>query len=88
MKADSNIFTNYYRVMEVLYDNQVTINGNTFTPMSQADIAVAVGCDRMTINSIMKKLKSDDMLNTAYVRKNQYKLSDEAIRIIKAIKKI
>ena len=88
MDGKNNIFPMYYRVIETLYDNQVTINDNTFTPMTQSDIAVAVGCDRMTVNSIIKKLKSDNMLNTEHIRKNQYKLSDEAIRIVKAIKKI
>lgn len=35
MQGDNKIFSQYYRVLELMYDSQVTINDITYTPMSQ-----------------------------------------------------
>ena len=87
MTRNNEIFSNYYRVMEILYDNQVTINDVTFTPMTQEDISKSIKCDRTTITPIIKKLKENGMI-VKNTNRGQYQLTSEAIRIIRAIKRI
>lgn len=87
MDRNNDIFSNYYKVLEILYENQITINDDTFVPMSQSDIGKAIGCDRTTINPIIKKLKENDML-IKNSKRGKYQLTEKAIKTIKAIKKI
>lgn len=87
MQGNSSIFSNHYRVLEVMYDNQITINDLTYTPMTQDDIATALGCERMTVNIIFKKLKEENLIEKTPT-KRQYRLTKEALRIVKAIKRI
>lgn len=87
VNRNNEIFSNYYKVLEILYENQITINDITFAPMSQTDIGKAIGCDRTTINPIIKKLKANDMLIKDSGR-GRYQLTDKAIKTIKAIRKI
>ena len=87
MQGNSSIFSNNYRILELMYDNQITINDLTYTPMTQDDIATALNCERMTINSLFKKLKEENLIEKTPT-KRQYRLTKEAIRIVKAIKRI
>lgn len=87
MNRNNEIFSNYYKVLEILYENQVTINDITFVPMNQADIGKAIGCDRTTINPIIKRLKDNEMLIKESGR-GKYQLTEKAIKTIKAIRKI
>lgn len=87
MDRTNDIFSNYYKVLEILYENQVTINNDTFVPMSQLDIGKAIGCDRTTINPIIKKLKENEML-VKNSKRGKYQLTEKAIKTIKAIRKI
>lgn len=87
MQGDNKIFSQYYRVLELMYDSQVTINDITYTPMSQLDIAESMKCDKMTINSMFKTLIKDGMIEKVK-GKRFYCLTKESLRIIKAIKRI
>lgn len=87
MQGNSSIFSNNYKVLEIMYDSQITINDLTYTPMTQDDIATALSCDRMTINTIFKKLKEENLIEKTPT-KRQYRLTKEALRIVKAIKRI
>ncbi len=73
--------------MELMFDNQITINDLTYTPMTQDDLATALKCDRMTINTIIRKLKEENLIEKTPT-KRQYRLTKEGIRIVKAIKRI
>lgn len=88
MNANHNMFSNYYRIMEYIYSNQITINNVTFAPVTQTDIATYMKCDRMTVNKIIAQMKEDGMLIQSKKKTKQYQLTNEANRIIRAIKRI
>ena len=70
MKGDHNIFSNYYRVLDVFYDSQVTINGSTFCAVTQLEIAKILGHNRMTINPIVKNFKKMVFLLKLLLKQN------------------
>lgn len=88
MNGDNPIFSNYYRVLEILFDNQVTANGITFCAITQMEMAKILNCDRMTINPIMKKLQDDSLVIKTTSKTKQYQLTEKAIKLVKQIKKI
>lgn len=88
MNGDNPIFSNYYRVLEILFDNQVTANGITFCAITQMEMAKILNCDRMTINPIMKKLQDDNLVIKTTSKTKQYQLTEKAIKLVKQIKKI
>lgn len=51
--------TNYYKILEAMWENQLSVGNETFCPLGQDEIAVIVGCNRMTVNSALKELKAE-----------------------------
>jgi len=88
MSIKNKITTDYYKVMELLYYNQITVNYETFVPLTQTDIAKMMNLNRMTINSIFKQLKKDELLVNVPSSTKRYFLSTKAIEIVKKIKSI
>ena len=87
INAQLNILVNdYYKVLKILYDNQVTIKGETYCPLSQEEIAKELGVTRMTISNILKKLKENNLIAIDDARK--YIIKDNATQIVKQIDKI
>ena len=87
IKTQVNALVNdSYRVLKILYNSQVTINNETYCPLSQEEISKELGVTRVTIGNILKKLKSNNLIEIVDNRK--YKLKDAAIIIIKKIEKI
>ena len=85
---DSKFTTNYYKVLEIFYDNQVEILGEKCCPISQEDIAKQINCNRMTVCSIIKELVDDGYVLQNEKQRKKYYLSDKAQDLIKKIKKI
>ena len=75
-----------YKVLKILYDNQVTIQNEKYCPLSQEEIAKELGVTRMTISNILKKLKENNLISIDDARK--YTLKDNAIQIIEQINNI
>lgn len=75
-----------YKVLKILYDNQVTIQNEKYCPLSQEEIAKELGVTRMTISNILKKLKENNLISIDDARK--YTVKDNAIQIIEQINNI
>lgn len=82
----NELLNDSYKVLNILYDNQITINNETYCPLSQDAISKELGVTRVTIGNIMKKLKNNNLI--FYESSSKYKLSNEAINLIKKIRKI
>lgn len=78
--------TNYFKVLEALYDNQLQVGDNTYCPLGQNEIATIVSCNRMTVNTALKDLKDDGYV--IYARNKQYFLTQKGIDVIKKAKEI
>ncbi len=75
-----------YKVLALLYDNQITIRGETYCPLSQQEICESIGITRSTLNLLIKRLKEYGFITYTGVKK--YCLSDRAIQIVEKIEKI
>ena len=82
----NELFNDSYKVLKILYDNQVTINNETYCPLSQEAISKELGVTRVTIGNIMKRLKDKNLIIVEGSRK--YILTNEVIKTIKKIQKI
>ncbi|MDE6313357.1 MAG: nucleotidyl transferase [Lachnospiraceae bacterium] len=86
---DLDLFLNdNYQILVILYEHQQTINDNTFSPITQQEIAIAVGCSVMKVNPIIKKLKDGGYINPYKNSKGRYQLTDKAKYLIEEIKRI
>ena len=79
--------TNYYKVLELLYDSLVNINNERISIITQVEIAEKLSLSKITINSIFRELKSDGMVEADKVI-GRYRLSEEAIEIVERMKEV
>ncbi len=78
--------TNYFKVLEALYDNQLQIGESQYCPLGQNEIALIVGCNRMTVNNALKELKEDNYVS--FVKNKHYALTEKGMVAIKKSKEI
>ena len=78
--------TNCFKVLETLYDNQINIGEQLYCPLGQNEIAMIVGCNRMTVNNSFKILKEDGYISLA--KNKHYVLTEKGTDTIKKSKKI
>lgn len=88
MNGNHSIFSNYYRVLEIFYDHRVVVNEINYCAVTQSEIAKILGHDRMTISPIVKKLQEDGLIVKTPSKSKQYIISDDAIKLVKSIKKL
>ena len=81
------ITTNYYKVLETLYNSLVNINNQQVAIITQSEIAEQLSLSKITINAIFKELRNDGLVRPHKVV-GRYCLSEEAISIVKKIKNI
>jgi DNA-binding MarR family transcriptional regulator len=89
-KDDSvDIFLNEnYKVLNLMYGHECDIGGKKICPLTQKEIAEMMDLNIMTINKIIKKLKSSDYIEPYNNSKGRYVLKDKAYRFIKTINNI
>lgn len=86
---DLDLFLNdSYRILIVLYNHQQTINENTFSPITQQEIADSIGCSIMKVNPIIAKLKKNGYVNTYRNSRGRYQLTDKAKYLVKELQKL
>lgn len=78
--------TNLYKTLEVLYDNQLRVGDKFYCPLGQEDIATILSCNKMTVNTALKKLKETGYIITSGRR--QYSLTEKGNDTVKRAKSI
>lgn len=83
------LLTDYYKILRVLYENQVKINNNEkFVPLTQIEIAEIMGVSKITMNSMFKELQRQNLIYRYKGRRGRYCLTDKAQVILEEIIKI
>ena len=72
----------------MLSDNQVQLDGSTFIPLTQAEIAEKLNLSKVTINGIMKDLQEKNLVYQFEKKNGKYCLTDTARDIVKGIEKL
>lgn len=84
---NEKLTTNYYKVLEILYDSLVNINNEKVSIVTQVEISERLGLSKITINSIFKELREDGLVRPDRMI-GRYRLSNKAVDIVKKMKKI
>ena len=66
----------------MLYDNQITINGETYCNLTQIEMSDILNITRMTLSKKLKELKDNNLI---VFEKQKYILTNRAIQIIENI---
>ena len=82
------ITNDYYKTLKVMYDNQITVDGITYCPLPQIELANKIGVSRNTMGLIIKKLKDEKLISCIEGQTKKYILSNRALEIVKKICKI
>ena len=83
----NNMFTTiHYKVLEVMYDNTVSVEGKEYCPLGQGKIAEKLGLSRPFVNKIFMELKEAGYISM--VTRSKWKLSAEASDIIRVTQRL
>lgn len=83
----NDIFTtNQYKVLEVMYDNTLSIADKEYCPLGQGEIAEKLGFSRAVVNRIFTELKEAGYISM--VTRGKWKLSDQASEMIKVTQRL
>ena len=85
IKVIESLTNTNYRVLKLLSDNHVELNGVKFTALTQIEIAEFLGLSKVTVNAIMKDLQEKDLVCPFENRRGRYRLTDKATTIIETI---
>jgi len=80
------LFSDYYKVLSILYDNCTTFKDETYCPLSQEEIAQELGITRLTVSVLLKRLKELGYISFDSPRK--YMISTEVRDVMKQLKNI
>ncbi len=80
-------FTNdRYLVLKTLYEHQIEINNAKICPITQQEIADALGCSKAKVNMVLNELIDNSYVQIYNNTKGRYVLTDEAKKIMKKLK--
>ena len=82
------ITNNNYKVLKLLNDNQVQVEGVYFTAITQAEIANKLSLSKVTINSIIKNLQEQGLVCPFENHKGRYCLTNNAKDMVIGIEKL
>lgn len=75
-----------YKVLEVMYDNTVTIADKEYCPLGQGEIAEQLELSRAFVNKIFTELKNAGYISM--VTRGKWKLSDAASEMIRITQRV
>lgn len=75
-----------YIILKILYENQVTILNKKQIPITQLDVAKALGFSKNKVYSIFKMLRRNGYIQSD--KKGKYELTDKAVYIVENLNKI
>ena len=75
-----------YFVLKALYEHQIAINNAEICPITQQEIADALGCSKAKVNMVLNELINNGYVQIYNNTKGRYVLTDEAKKIMKKLK--
>ncbi len=88
MKDNIDIFfNNNFRILKIVAENQGVFKNDSFCPLSQEEISALSGVNRVTVNASINLMKKEGFIQNVS-KSRHYKLTDEGIRLYKAISKL
>lgn len=78
--------TKYYKVLEILSQNTVTIETGEFCPMSQETIAEIMHTTRMSLSKIFSVLKEQGYIQM--IERGKWKVTNKGLHVVNVISKL
>lgn len=72
-----------YRVLEILDTHQIEMEGESYIPLSQQDIANLAGCSRPKINQLMKELTDHGYVQAYHKMRGKYQLTQAGRKVLR-----
>lgn len=80
---DNEFFVNdRYHILKVLYENQVTIGENVFTPITQEELATMTKCSKAKVNKVLNELIDNGYVTVFSGSKGRYQITNNGMGII------
>ena len=77
---------NRYLVLKTLYEHQIEINNAEICPITQQEIADALGCSKEKVNMVLNELIDNGYVQIYNNTKGRYVLTEDAKKIMKKLK--
>ena len=74
-----------YRLLQYLSENQVSLAGHFYVPLSQQDIADGIGFSKAKTNGLMKELKDVDCIRSYRGKNGKYQITEKGNAVLNAI---
>ena len=74
-----------YRLLQYLNENQVSLAGHFYVPLSQQDIADGIGFSKAKTNGLMKELKELDCIRSYRGKNGKYQITEKGNAVLKAL---
>ena len=80
---DNEFFVNdRYHILKVLYENQVTIGENVFTPITQEELATMTKWSKAKVNKVLNELIDNGYVTVFSGSKGRYQITNNGMGII------
>lgn len=80
---DNDFFVNdRYHILKVLYENQVTIGENVFTPITQEELATMTKWSKAKVNKVLNELIDNGYVTVFSGSKGRYQITNNGMGII------
>ena len=81
---DNEFFVNdRYHILKILYENQVTIGDNVFTPITQEELATMTKWSKAKVNKVLNELIDNGYVAVFSGSKGRYQITDSGLDIMK-----
>ena len=71
-----------YHILKVLYENQVTIGENVFTPITQEELATMTKWSKAKVNKVLNELIDNGYVTVFSGSKGRYQITNNGMGII------
>ena len=76
-----------YKVLKVLYDNQIQVKDKYYVALSQQEIADMVNFSKLKTNGIMQELREKGFIANYENKRRKYVLTDIGYKVIELMSK-
>lgn len=82
------LFSDNYKVLNIIYENQITILNETYCPLSQIEMANHLSIARMTFNRYLQELIDSGLIEHKSKEIRKYRLTDRGMQVMRIISKL
>ncbi len=83
---DNEFFLNdRYRILKILFENQVTIGENVFTPITQEELATMTTWSKAKVNRVLNELIDNGYVTVFSGSKGRYQITDNGLKVMKKL---